>query len=127
MAELAALLGTVSILLTFVAAYRIAGFVSTGSPVFALMTAFAVTLSYMLLFEYILFAFGLLTLLAPVGIVYRRRGSVPVVSPIMRRLHAKIRRFVGGDSEICSACDTVNEPSNEYCKNCGRKLVGDGS
>jgi hypothetical protein len=127
MAELAALLGTVSILLTFVAVYRIAGFVSTGSPVFALVTAFAVTLSYMILFEFVLFAFGLMALFAPVAVVYYRRGSVPVASPLLRRVHTKIRRLAGWDTNICGECDTVNEASDEYCKNCGRKLVGDES
>lgn len=125
MAELAALLGTFSILLTFVAAYRIAGFASTGSPVFAIVTAFAVTLSYMILFEFVLLAFGLMTLFAPVAVVYHRRGSVPIASPLLRRINTKIRRLAGWDANICSECKTVNEASDEYCKNCGRKLAGD--
>lgn len=124
MAEIAALLGTLSILLTFAAGYRITGFVSDGSPMFTLIVAFGMTLSYMLLFEFVLVVFGIATLLAPTGFIYHRRGRVPILSDLINWMRRKFQRVTGRESQVCEDCETVNVPSNDYCKNCGRKLSG---
>lgn len=124
MAELAALLGTIAILLTFVSSYRVADFVSGGSPAFGLLVAIGVTVSFMVVFEYVLLLFGLLTLLSPVLFVYYRRGRVPVLSTALSRLSGHVKRWTGIAVEECDDCSAPNDPGNEYCQNCGRAMEG---
>lgn len=122
MAELAALLGTIAIFLTFVSSYRVAEFISSGSPAFGLLVAIGVTVSFIIVFEYVLLLFGTLTLLSPVLFVYYRRGRVPVISTVLSRLSGRVKRRAGIAVEDCDDCGEFNAPSNEYCQNCGRKL-----
>lgn len=124
MAELAALLGTIAVLLTFVSSYRLFEFVTSGSPALGLLVSSGITVSFMLVFEYVLVLFGLAALAAPFGIIYYQYGRVPGLSPAVERALTRAKRQAGINVVKCDGCETVNETSNGYCKNCGRKLEG---
>lgn len=124
MSELAALLGTIAILLTFVASYRLFDFATAGTPSFGILVALGVTVSFMILFEYILILFGIAAVLSPFGLIYYRWGRFPVLSPFIQTLVGKAKQLVGIEVAECDDCGAINEADNVYCKKCGRKLPG---
>lgn len=123
MADIAALLGTIALLLTFVSSYRVADFVSSGSPTFGLLVAVGVTASFIMVFEYILLLFGTLALLSPVLFVYDRHGRVPVLSTALLRLSGRVRRRAGIAVEDCDDCGANNFIWDKHCDHCGEELT----
>jgi len=127
MSETAALLGTLAIILTFAGVFRFSKFFFSTGTLLNLLIAISFTVMFMMLFEHIIFLFGVLALLAPIGaLIYLtdidnslRSVSTDSVNGIFNTEGAK------SSASECPFCGEENEPGNDYCMTCHRTINDD--
>lgn len=122
MSELIALLGTISVILTFTASYRLLDYLYDGGPGLPILISLSAALVFMLLFEYIILVSGLVALFIPIAVVYRWKGGFPLLERILEKPVDRIKQWAY-DEQLCPRCKTENEHSNQFCSECGKPLT----
>jgi hypothetical protein len=151
MSELAPVLGILSIILTFVASYRLSSIFYGQSPVLSILISSGAAITFMILFEIVTLLVGLGVVLLPViGLIYWWDGTAgPSIST--KSLRDRVDSIIGNRSTMgsgnqsnsgsgnsgsgnqsnvnsgdnpsaCANCGTSNPESKSYCRNCGSRL-----
>ena len=125
--SLVQILWVLAILVTFTGSYRLFTFFFSDDPVFGGLIALAITVAFLVVFEYLLLTLGIITILSPLGILYRYREKLPGAPKLPGLESARTSEAQTHSSETvtCSHCGTINDKLNRHCDDCGRLLLGD--
>lgn len=147
MLSLVPLLGITAILLTAIGSYRFSAYF-VNSTALAALVAGGATLSFMILFPYVIFLMGIIALVAPAVVVSKKTSLLPSVKEgaesVGEYLQAKAKPgnnvatkdSVGNldaynnedDRVSCPNCSAVYEKRvPDYCTSCGSSIGGEGS
>lgn len=126
MADLIPLLGAMAVLLTLIGSYRLFGYFFDSDPVFAGLFSVAVTVSLLVVLDFLLLALGAAVLILPiVGAIQYTDFSFSLDS-ILPDTNIGSDSNRGSNSEYtavkCSNCGEPNKATNRHCDNCGELI-----
>ena len=119
MVEFVPLLGTIAVLLTMIGSYRLFGFFFDGDPIFAGLSAAAVTISFLIVLDVLLLILGIAVLVGPVFVFVYYSDAIGLSSPDLSSLFDDSNDDTAAE---CSNCGVANSVTNRHCENCGELL-----
>jgi membrane glycosyltransferase len=125
MAEFVTLLGTLAIIMTFVGTYQFSKFFFTSGSPLSILIALSLTVAFMIMFEYIILAFGILALLSPFLLLFYwtdRDLSPDGFDGFSSSESAKTNNSTTNTGNECPYCGEENDPANNYCTTCRRAI-----
>jgi hypothetical protein len=126
MAELVPLLGAIAVLLTLIGSYRLFGYFFDNDPVFAGLFSVAVTVSFLVILDFLLLALGTAVLILPVvGAIQYTDSSFSldaILSDTNTGSNSKGGSNSGSAAVKCSNCGEPNAATNRRCDNCGKLI-----
>lgn len=127
MSDIVTLLGTLAIILTFAGVFRFSKFFFSTGALLNLVIAFALTVVFMIFFEYIILFFGILALLSPVGILlYITDFDSSFRSVLPESADELFQSSESTSSTVeCPYCGEENDSENDYCMTCRRTINDD--
>lgn len=129
------LLGGLSVILTGIGTYRFTSYFHRNDPLFAGTMSFALTLVYIIGFEFILLGIGLLSIALPAAFIGRKTNllsgssirGLPDFSNKSTASNKRVDRSSNGKLDAysdyrCPNCNDFFETGDQYCGSCGDKL-----
>lgn len=138
MSGLVSLLGVIAILITAVGAYRFSVYFF-GAGGFPILIAAGATVSFLILFEYIILIMGLALIGLPIGFALRQADLLPSgTSSISQSIEnravkggtkkgaGELNPYPNHGTIVCNQCNQgyagTTEELPDYCGECGNKL-----
>jgi len=122
MSDLVPLLGTLSIILTFAAVFRISSILIGKAPVLAALVSLCMTVIFLITFTHLILILGVIVLSAPILLSHHYRNKFPFIKERISKLKNRLSRVKNRNVVECESCGSNNDRTNKHCHQCGDPL-----